>query len=96
MSEYSVHCEHLLEELDPRGQHFSEAPVLYSFLPFQCHLPRLEGVGVCVHGHVQTKPHLISQHSLLSGDTTATAAHYSGQPFSLLKDVTLSELPFKA
>lgn len=31
----------------------------------------------------------------LSDDMTATAAHYSGQPFGLLKYVMLSVLPFK-
>lgn len=36
------------------------------------------------------------EHDALSDDMTATAAHYSGQPFGLLKDVMLSVLPFKA
>lgn len=36
------------------------------------------------------------EHDTLSDDTTATAAHYSGQPFGLLKDMLLSVLPFKA
>ncbi|KAG7509289.1 hypothetical protein JOB18_040096 [Solea senegalensis] len=36
------------------------------------------------------------EHDALSDDTNATAAHYSGQPFGLLKDVLLSVLPFKA
>lgn len=54
--------------------------------------------GDGVPGMVMSKqtPHLISQHNALSDDMTATAAHYSGQPFGLLKDVTLSALPFKA
>lgn len=49
------------------------------------------------HGHVQTQPPSYhSPHNALSDDTTATAAHYSGQPFGLLKDVMLSVLPLKA
>lgn len=55
------------------------------------------------HGHVQTatQPPVVSfaaapEYNSLSDDKTATAAHYSGQPFGLLKDVTLSVFPFKA
>lgn len=36
------------------------------------------------------------EYNALSDDMTATAAHYSGQPLGLLKDVMLSVLPFKA
>lgn len=41
-------------------------------------------------------PAAATEHDALSDDMTATAAHYSGQPFGLLKDVMLSVLPFKA
>lgn len=36
------------------------------------------------------------EYNALSDDMTGTAAHYSGQPFGLLKDVMLSVMPFNA
>ncbi len=88
--------------LSPSGGHlvepFSEANCtcfcVLSNLPVSSSMAR---GGWCTHsGHVQTNPHLFPQHDALSDDMSAAAAHYSGQPFGLFKDVMLSVLPFKA
>lgn len=54
------------------------------------------GGGVPATVMSKQNPHLAPRHNALSDDMTATAAHYSGQPFGLLKDVVMSVLPFKA
>lgn len=89
---------------------FESLPLSFFFLcASQCHFSMATGDGAAPPRPCPNKPSpplLYSLHSLnliiflnttpLSDDTTATAAHYSGQPFGLLKDVMLSGLPFKA
>lgn len=66
----------------------------------QFHLPWPEGMVYpqwsCPNKPPSYSSLLLPEHDALSDDTTATAAHYSGQPFGLLKDVLLSVLLFKA
>lgn len=86
---------HLLES-------FSGADSTYSHVlsPFPVSFSMAAGDGVAAMVMSKQTPIIFltaaPEHNALSDDMTATAAHYCGQPFGLLKDVMLSELPFKA